>query len=265
MIISETDLLRKALSITTEIERINENLHRLLTTTSSQDSSKVSHVSEEVISKKSPKASKLAKTTKAAKPTKAIKPSKTAKVTKIASSVSKKLAKKSSAKGSKSKRKPYVFSASGPLSDAVLKVLEETGVPMKVKEIFTSLEKQGYQWTNDQPLRQLYARIAKLPGAVRVGDGEYALKKNAEAPSKTAPPTKEAKEVSTTSEISTSSDTPKEEVVPSSNLESQESSPSLEKPTPSSDVISETTENIVIAPEKESAATTNTATTSFIY
>src|SRR3990167_8413279 len=118
MIISESDLLRKALTITTEIQRINESLHRLLTTTSSKDSAQVSHSNESLISKKSIPAVKSSKPVKGAK---------------VNSSVSKKLSKKSLIKGSKANRKTRPISSSGPLREAVLKVLEEKAGPMKVR------------------------------------------------------------------------------------------------------------------------------------
>ena len=258
MIISESDLLRKALTITTEIERINESLHRLLTTAGSQDHSKASHAIEETTSKKSAKPNKPSKPAKVAKE---------AKATKVTSTVLKKLAKKSSLKISKANAKTRAASPSGSLGDAILKVLEEKGLPMKVKEVFDALEKTGYQWTNDKPLRQLYARIAKLPGAIRVGNAEYALESTSRVSSKETPKPKVEKEAPKAQEIPTSSEISKEEAVSNNNVSMQESIPSLEKPLPlnSSDIKSEIAEATIIVIEEESTNLPKTDTTSLIY
>jgi len=70
--------------------------------------------------------------------------------------------------------KPRPRSASGPLGPAVVKVLERYNRPMKVREILTGLESDGYQWTAKKPLQTLYVRIGKLPGVRKVDEGLYA-------------------------------------------------------------------------------------------
>jgi hypothetical protein len=70
--------------------------------------------------------------------------------------------------------KPRPRSASGPLGPAVVKVLQRYNRPMKVREILTGLEADGYQWTASKPLQTLYVRIGKLPGVRKVDEGLYA-------------------------------------------------------------------------------------------
>ncbi len=75
----------------------------------------------------------------------------------------------------KGKKRPK--SPSGPLGDAVIKVLQRSNDPMSVAEIHDGLNEDGYVFTAKDPRKNLYARIHTLKGVKRVAPGRFALEK----------------------------------------------------------------------------------------
>lgn len=82
-------------------------------------------------------------------------------------------------KPSPSAGKPRPASPSGPLSPAVIAVLQETGcAPMKGGALFESLLAKGYVFVAaDQKIakRNFIARLYMLPGVQAVGGGMFSL------------------------------------------------------------------------------------------
>lgn len=155
MNIPDPAILRKAIVIKTEIERLEHQLHELFASASSQDSAMVSMLLQKPLRGISEEANHGFKKEK---------------------SINKNNPFSAGAKRRGAvKGKAREVSPSGPLGPAILKVLKESGAPMKVAEIFEALEKNSYQWTTKNPLQMLYVRMPKLPGVIRADSGAYTL------------------------------------------------------------------------------------------
>jgi hypothetical protein len=59
------------------------------------------------------------------------------------------------------------------LAAAVVRVLKQSNRPMKVREILIGLEQDGYQWSSNNPQRELHTRIGKLTGVRKISWGLY--------------------------------------------------------------------------------------------
>lgn len=162
MNIPDAATLRKAIAITAKIERLQEELRDLFTVNSSTKNNlqkkKLLTTSKNSSRRGRPPKSKMSHSLL----------------------IEKGIGRKKAAIGAKKnlsplKGKPRASSPSGPLGPAVLKALEENGLPMKVAEIFEALGKNNYQWTAHKPLQTLYIRMPKLKGLLRTEDGKYAL------------------------------------------------------------------------------------------
>jgi hypothetical protein len=64
-------------------------------------------------------------------------------------------------------------SPSGPLAPAVVAVLQAKGAPMGVSEILEALLASGYQYRVANPKKNLFARIYRLKGVKQVGPGQF--------------------------------------------------------------------------------------------
>ena len=160
MNIPDSATLRKAIAITTKIESLQEKLRRLFQSEPIKSDPEDNNYNSELLIGIAKEMSRRGRPPK------------------NSFAVSKKedyLAKKKSPRPSSLKGKPRATSPSGPLGDAVFKILEEHGVPMKVGQIFEALAKKNYQWTAQKPLQTLYIRMPKLRGIIRVDNGKYGL------------------------------------------------------------------------------------------
>ena len=75
---------------------------------------------------------------------------------------------------SSSKRKPRTSSAG--LTQAIIKILKQHKKPLKVREIFDSLEQNGYKWNFEFPLASLHNYLAALKppsGIIRTKENKY--------------------------------------------------------------------------------------------
>ena len=66
-------------------------------------------------------------------------------------------------------------SPSGPLSPAVVKVLQAKKKPMNVRDILAGLTTSGYQFNSSEPKKNLAARIYRLKGVKQVSAGLFGL------------------------------------------------------------------------------------------
>lgn len=71
--------------------------------------------------------------------------------------------------------KKRAASPSGPLADAVLRVLERSHEPLGVDGILQGLQHDNYIWTVADPKKNLAARVYKLRGVKQVGPGRFDL------------------------------------------------------------------------------------------
>ena len=65
-------------------------------------------------------------------------------------------------------------SPTGPLAPAVVQVLKSKETPMSVSEILEGLTANGYQFASPEPKKNLFARIYRLKGVQQVGPGKFA-------------------------------------------------------------------------------------------
>jgi hypothetical protein len=65
-------------------------------------------------------------------------------------------------------------SPTGPLAPAVVQVLKSREVPMNVSEILEGLMSNGYKFASPEPKKNLFARIYRLKGVKQVGPGKFA-------------------------------------------------------------------------------------------
>ena len=66
-------------------------------------------------------------------------------------------------------------SPTGPLSPAVIKVLQAKKQPMNVRDILEGLLTNGYQFNSPEPKKNLAARIYRLKGVKQVSSGLFGL------------------------------------------------------------------------------------------
>ena len=64
-------------------------------------------------------------------------------------------------------------SPTGPLAPAVVQVLKSKEVPMNVSEILDGLMSNGYKFASPEPKKNLFARIFRLKGVKQVGPGKF--------------------------------------------------------------------------------------------
>jgi hypothetical protein len=64
-------------------------------------------------------------------------------------------------------------SPTGPLAPAVVQVLKSKEVPMNVSEILAGLMSNGYKFASPEPKKNLFARIYRLKGVKQVGPGKF--------------------------------------------------------------------------------------------
>jgi hypothetical protein len=65
-------------------------------------------------------------------------------------------------------------SPTGPLAPAVVQVLQSRELPMNVSEILEGLMSNGYKFASPEPKKNLFARIYRLKGVKQVGPGKFA-------------------------------------------------------------------------------------------
>ncbi len=73
----------------------------------------------------------------------------------------------------KGKKRPS--SPSGPLANAVVKVMERSGGPLNVDAVLQGLAQDNYIWNVSDPKKNLSARIYKLAGVKKTGPGLFDL------------------------------------------------------------------------------------------
>ena len=71
--------------------------------------------------------------------------------------------------------KKRAASPSGPLSPAVVKVLQTKKQPMNVRDILIGLTASGYQFNSSEPKKNLAARVYRLKGVKQVSPGLFGL------------------------------------------------------------------------------------------
>lgn len=91
----------------------------------------------------------------------------------VKANVQKSFAAKPSALVRGKKGKKRVASPSGPLAPAVVDVLRSSSKPMNVRSIYETLVENGYQFTTQEPKKNLAARIYRLNGVKQVGEGLF--------------------------------------------------------------------------------------------
>ena len=64
-------------------------------------------------------------------------------------------------------------SPTGPLAPAVVQVLRSRELPMNVSEILEGLMSNGYKFASLEPKKNLFARIYRLKGVKQVGPGKF--------------------------------------------------------------------------------------------
>jgi hypothetical protein len=64
-------------------------------------------------------------------------------------------------------------SPTGPLAPAVVQVLKSRELPMNVSEILEGLTSNGYKFASPEPKKNLFARIYRLKGVKQVGPGKF--------------------------------------------------------------------------------------------
>ena len=64
-------------------------------------------------------------------------------------------------------------SPTGPLAPAVVQVLKSRELPMNVSEILDGLTSNGYKFASPEPKKNLFARIYRLKGVKQVGPGKF--------------------------------------------------------------------------------------------
>ena len=82
--------------------------------------------------------------------------------------------------GKRARRSPLAgrkraSSPSGPLSPAVVKVLQSKKQPMNVRDILSGLFANGYKFNSADPKKNLAARIYRLKGVKQVSSGLFGL------------------------------------------------------------------------------------------
>jgi hypothetical protein len=70
-------------------------------------------------------------------------------------------------------------SPTGPLAPAVVQVLQSRELPMNVSEILEGLMSNGYKFASPEPKKNLFARIYRLKGVKQVGPGKFAAEQAA--------------------------------------------------------------------------------------
>jgi hypothetical protein len=70
-------------------------------------------------------------------------------------------------------------SPTGPLAPAVVQVLKSKEVPMNVSEILAGLMSNGYKFASPEPKKNLFARIYRLKGVKQVGPGKFTAEESA--------------------------------------------------------------------------------------
>jgi hypothetical protein len=69
-------------------------------------------------------------------------------------------------------------SPTGPLAPAVVQVLKSRESPMNVSEILDGLMSNGYKFASPEPKKNLFARIYRLKGVQQVGPGKFAAEQS---------------------------------------------------------------------------------------
>jgi hypothetical protein len=69
-------------------------------------------------------------------------------------------------------------SPTGPLAPAVVQVLQSKEMPMNVSEILDGLMSNGYKFASPEPKKNLFARIYRLKGVKQVGPGKFTADKS---------------------------------------------------------------------------------------
>jgi hypothetical protein len=69
-------------------------------------------------------------------------------------------------------------SPTGPLAPAVVQVLQSRELPMNVSEILEGLMSNGYKFASPEPKKNLFARIYRLKGVKQVGPGKFTADKS---------------------------------------------------------------------------------------
>ena len=69
-------------------------------------------------------------------------------------------------------------SPTGPLAPAVVQVLKSRELPMNVSEILEGLMSNGYKFASPEPKKNLFARIYRLKGVKQVGPGKFTADKS---------------------------------------------------------------------------------------
>jgi len=69
-------------------------------------------------------------------------------------------------------------SPTGPLAPAVVQVLQSKEMPMNVSEILEGLMSNGYKFASPEPKKNLFARIYRLKGVKQVGPGKFTADKS---------------------------------------------------------------------------------------
>jgi hypothetical protein len=69
-------------------------------------------------------------------------------------------------------------SPTGPLAPAVVQVLKSRELPMSVSEILDGLMSNGYKFASPEPKKNLFARIYRLKGVKQVGPGKFAAEQS---------------------------------------------------------------------------------------
>jgi hypothetical protein len=70
-------------------------------------------------------------------------------------------------------------SPTGPLAPAVVQVLKSRELPMNVSEILAGLMSNGYKFASPEPKKNLFARIYRLKGVKQVGPGKFTAEESA--------------------------------------------------------------------------------------
>jgi hypothetical protein len=143
-----SSVLRKAAEVQEQIEQLESELHRLLETGNSTDSGSQAGSAAERNQESNAGEEPSARGRRAGRPAAAA-------ATGTASANGRSRGRRSS-------------SPSGPLAPAVVKVLKSRSAPMSVAEILDGLNASGYKFTSSEPKKNLFARIYRLKGVVRL-------------------------------------------------------------------------------------------------
>lgn len=145
--------LRKAAEVQEQIENLESELHKLLETGNSSDSSSQAGSAADRGQETKEGEQSSARVRRSGRPAVA-----------AASGTA-------SANGRSRGRRST--SPSGPLAPAVVKVLKSRSNPMSVAEILDGLSANGYKFTSPEPKKNLFARIYRLKGVRQVGPGRF--------------------------------------------------------------------------------------------